>query len=372
MNILYIAHFTEGSGWSHSAINHVLALESVGVNVICRNFQLTNNLYKVDDKISECMNKPIKDIDICIQHVLPHHFVGTDIFKKNIIYYDAGEINTIRHISWFQSISMADEIWVPCKEAHDNLLADGLMNVHVVPHCFNLLKYNKDILEKINVGIQNNFKFYTIANLNDRKNIDSIIRCFHSEFKTYEPVELILKLNHNTVPENTVQQIVREKINNIKSSLRIYNDINKYKMEYIITSYLSNEDILNLHNSCDCFILPSHGEGFSLPSFEAMCLGKTPICSNCGGPKDFIDKDNINTGYLVDGVRDICVNNSSAFEEINTGLEEWFHPSESIIKKAMRYYYENSHNINRLDGKERASDYSLEKIGTLMMEKIDE
>lgn len=370
MNILYIGHFNEGSGWSHAAINNVLALNTVGQNVICRNIKLTNSNKLTNEKVIECLSKPIKDIDVCIQHVLPHHFVGTSMFK-NIAYYD-GEINTIKHLPWFYSLSLADSVWVACQTNKTNLDKDGLKNVEVIPHCFNLAKYDTEKTVEINTGTRGHFKFYTISDLNDRKNLESIIRCFHSEFKSYEPVELVLKLNQINVPANVTRNVIAEKINNIKQRLRIYQDINSYKNEIVICDYLSSENIMNLHKSCDCFILPSHGEGFSMPSFEAMCYGNTPICSNDGGPKDFIDQHNKDTGYLVDGVYDICDSSNAAFKDINTGLEEWFHPSESDIKNAMRFYYENKTKINRESGKIAAEKFSFENIGNLMLEKINE
>ena len=72
MNILYIGHFTEGSGWSKAAINNVLALDMQGHNVIGRNIRLTSTDI-LDETIAPIFTKPLKDIDVCIQHVLPHH-----------------------------------------------------------------------------------------------------------------------------------------------------------------------------------------------------------------------------------------------------------------------------------------------------------
>ena len=60
--------------------------------------------------------------------------------------------------------------------------------------------------------------------------------------------------------------------------------------------------------------MPSHGEAWCIPAFEAMLFGNTPICSNDGGPKDFIDPKNKDTGWLVDGVYDVCQDSNAAFD----------------------------------------------------------
>ena len=68
-------------------------------------------------------------------------------------------------------------------------------------------------------------------------------------------------------------------------------------------------------------------------------------------------------GWCVDGSYGVCECPDAAFPEIFTGREEWFMPSESEIKKAMRYYFENRHSIDRKAGKKRAELYSYENIG---------
>ena len=126
-----------------------------------------------------------------------------------------------------------------------------------------------------------------------------------------------------------------------------------------------------LHHICDCFVMPSHGEAWCIPAFEAMLFGNTPICSNDGGPKEFIDKDNKNTGSLIDGTRTIPESGDSAFNFIHTGDESWFQPNDIEIKKQMRFYYENSKSIDRNDGLEKAKQFDYKIIGQKLKETIE-
>ena len=57
MKILYIGHYKEGSGWSNAAINNILALDSIGIDVVCRNIKLTNSENEVPERIKELEQK---------------------------------------------------------------------------------------------------------------------------------------------------------------------------------------------------------------------------------------------------------------------------------------------------------------------------
>lgn len=370
MKILYLGHYKESSGWSNAAINQILALDKAGLDVVCRDVKLTSNEYTLDKRIEALERKSIDNVDVCIQHLLPHHYVYTEKFKKNVAYFVA-ETSEMQHNIWYPQLELMDEIWVP-NNMMKNALEDSkfIKPVRVVPHAFNIDDYTKEY-PRLNFGLQNHtFKFYYIGELNDRKNIESIIRAFHSEFKPYEQVSLVLKV------KGPNPQLVKEQCSkictDIKNELRIHSKIQDYKNEILITDNTDNNIIKSLHVSCDCFVSASHGEAWSIPAFEAMCFGKTPICSNEGGPRDFIDSSNKNTGYLLDGVYSICNHQNPAFKELFTGNETWFCPSEKDLKKAMRFYYENKESINHEDGLSRAKNYSYENIGNLVKEILND
>lgn len=372
MKLLYIGHYKEGTGWSKAAIDNILSAHSADINVVCRNIKLTSFNPPLHPIIFNLESNSLKDVDYCIQHILPHHMVGTQKFKKNIGYFD-GESSTIKYNFWYDSLKLMDEIWVPNVDLKNKFITnDGFDNkkIKVIPHACDISKYTKT-LPKINFNVHNHkFKFYYIGEINDRKNLESIIRCYHSEFESYEPVSLVLKLKKFGSSAEALEKYITNVCSQIKNELRLYKNVSDYNGEIIIANNIPDEQIDLLHNTCDCFVSPSHGEAWSIPAFDAMAFGKTPICSNEGGPKDFItDK---NTGWLVDGVLDICNHTDPAFKEIFTGREEWFHPSESEIKKAMRFYYENRNNIDRTTGLKRAEQFSYANIGNLIKDTLND
>jgi glycosyltransferase involved in cell wall biosynthesis len=369
MKVLYIGHYKENSGWSQAAMDLIQAIDSAGIDIVCRNIKLTSKTFNTPNKIKELENKSLDNIDICIQHLLPHHLVGTSKFKKNIAYY-VGESTTLKYNNWKSNLHIMDEIWVPNQTQLNNMKKDGFNNLKCVPHAFDLAKYSQKQTSQINFGDKNNtFKFYYIADLNQRKNIESVIKCFHSEFFRHEPVSLVLKVKKFGVNPIELQKQVQNMCLTIKNTLRIYPSIDDYHKEIIITDDMSSEEINILHQSCDCMVNTTHGEGWSIPSFDAMCFGKTPICSNEGGPKEFI-KDK-NTGTLISGIYSVCEHSDSAFPNIFTGRESWFVPDEEEIKSAMRFYYENKDSIDRNKGLENAKQFSYENVGNLIKELLN-
>jgi len=371
MKILYIGHYKEGSGWSQAAIDLIKAAHSVGIEVAARNIKLTNTQHQTDPLIARLEKTPLQNIDFCIQHVLPHHFVGTQKFRKNIAYF-VGESSTLKYNNWYDHLSIMDEIWVPNTTLQTVLNNDGIKNTKLVPHAHDIAKYKYNF-PYLDLGSnQHKFKFYFIGDLNDRKNIESIIRCFHSEFSNNEQVALVLKVKKFGIDPASVTKHVKNMCTAIKKNLRIYSNIDSYHKEIIISEDLPEQHIYAIHNTCDCFISPSRGEGWSIPAFDAMSFGKTPICSNEGGPQMFIDENNKNTGYLVDGVYDVCNHSDPAFPTIFTGREYWFTPSEKEIKKAMRYYYEHRSSIDRTQGLNRANNFSHEAVGQIIKDILND
>ena len=65
MKVLYIGHFTEGTGWSKAARDNVKSLQSVGVDVVCRNISLSQNSDKQIEEIMHLFNHDVKNVDYC-------------------------------------------------------------------------------------------------------------------------------------------------------------------------------------------------------------------------------------------------------------------------------------------------------------------
>lgn len=371
MKLLYIGHYKENSGWSKAAINAIKAISTTDIDVVCRDIKLTDNPYSIDKDILSLENKDLQNVDYCIQHVLPHHITGSDKFKKNIAYF-VHELDSIKYHHWYHNLQLVDEIWVPNLDSKTNLVNDGFdqNKIRVINHAFSMSDY-VDNRQRIIFDHKNHtFKFYFICEIDDRKNLETIIRCFHSEFHSSEPVSLILKIKRSGINEKSLRDGIIKLCDEIKTHMRLYKNIKDYNHEIIITEDFTDEQMKILHQSCDCYVGPTHGEGWGIPAFDAMCYGNTPICSNEGGPKEFIDAHNKNTGYLINGMMGICNHRNAAFNDIFTANHHWFIPNEKEIKMAMRYYYENR-GSKKQDGLEQGKKFSYENVGNTIKEALN-
>lgn len=378
MKVLYIGHYKEFGGWAEAAKGYILALDAAGIDVVCRNVTLTSDR-QISGRLKALEEKDTQGCDVCIQHVLPHHLCGTSKFKKNIAFL-ASESVSIKHHPWFDYLQQMDSVWVPNESSKQLLEKDNLgIPVSVVPHTFNLNKYKKKYRKLDIPQTADNFTFYYIGDVNDRKNIEGIISCFHSEFDISENVQLVIKVNKFGKSPDELHGIVEQKIQSVKRQLRMYKDIDGYRKDVIIPAEVDEDALCSIHQQLDCFICPSHGEAWSIPAFDAMAFGSTPICSKFGGPPQFIDDSDPNTGFCVDGVFSSCKCSDSAFPDLFTGREYWFTPCEMQIRKQMRKYYESwlenpiKHGLQaKAAGLKQAEKFSQEAVGQLMKDILND
>ncbi len=55
------------------------------------------------------------------------------------------------------------------------------------------------------------------------------------------------------------------------------------------TGFVTDDDLLQLYNACDCFAFPSFYEGFGIPVLEAMACGRAVVCSNAASIPEVAD-----------------------------------------------------------------------------------
>jgi len=362
MKLLFIGHYKESGGWAEASLGLIKAIESAGIDVVTRNVQLTQNSIQREE-ISHLEQKDISNVDFCIQHILPHFMVSSQKFKKNIGYFVTETENT-QHMSWNLKLKSMDEIWTPAEDCL-NELKSCKVKAFKVPHAFDCSAYKPQ--EKRG---SDKFRFYNISTISERKNIEELVKIYLSTFSSRDQVELTIKIGGSQGNEGHVKQILSKMIEEKKRKLRIYNDYSKYPQINLITDNISGEEMIELHKNSDCFVSTSHGEAWCIPAFEAMCWGNTPVCVSWGGPKEYIDNSNKDTGSLIDYTMSNCENEYSPFSFTNTGKEYWCNPDARKFAESMKYYYNNSRSLDRMAGLRSAERFSLKNVGMLIKERI--
>lgn len=371
LNILYIGHLFEGTAWSTAACDYILALDRIGVNVVPRSIKLGLPSVNPPERILELMERSSRGCDICIQHVLPHHFVYSGNFKKNIGMFPTESDNFIAS-GWQNYINMMDEIIVFCEDSVQACRNSGVtIPISVVPHCINLDKFD----EKRNVidGLPIGFKFYFIGEYSQRKNLPALIRAFHAEFHPEENVNLIIKTNSHELNRGQLLQELDNLTSKIKNDLRIYPHAGMYRPETFIVDRLSEDEMLDLHYSCDCLCIPSLAEGFFLPALTAMGMGKYIIGNNTGGIKDQLKTINGYSASLINNTLSPVTGVRDTFDGLMIGKENWCSIDICHLMKEMRRVYNNFkpdtffYNDAVMRAKERVRDFSYSNIADKLL-----
>ena len=156
----------------------------------------------------------------------------------------------------------------------------------------------------------------------------------------------------------------------VKIGLKLYPNDSFYNEEVFICDYLSDEDIMRIHYSFDCFVSATFGEAWGIPIFDAMAMGKTPICTNCSGPKDFLQGG----GYLVNSYKSPCFGVTETFGDIYVGNENWDSIDVNHLRKSMRQAFENKKDreSRAANGMNNAYGYSYAGVGSAMKTILEE
>lgn len=370
MKVLFTGVYRDGTGWGHAAIDYILALDKVGVDIAIRPIKLNDMQFGIPDRLLELERKSIKGCDIVIQHILPHFMEYNGNFKKNIALFEL-ETDSFAHTLWPEYINNMDVAWLTSSVAKDICKNSNVdISTEIVLHAMDTDKYKK-VYPPLDIpGANGDFIFYTIADLNNRKNLGALVRAFHAEFDPDEPVSLLIKATkYGSNPQQCLKEL-QDHCNQVKQGLRLHPKMEMYKPEILVPNVLNDEVVYRLHNSCDCFVLPSCGEAWCIPAFDAMGFGKTPIVTNWGGFTDYMNND---CGWLVDYYMQQAFGGVDNMASMYTGQERWAIVDIQHLRKCMREAYENDgiREQKALAGKGRVKDFSHEVIGAKLKKVLE-
>lgn len=376
MKVLYISNYKDGTGWGNAATDYILAMDSVGIDVVCRSISFNGEKGEVHPRILELERKSSRHSNVCIQHLLPHMLDYNGRFEKNIALYES-ETSNFKSSRWTEYINTMDEAWVVNKQMSEASLSSGVESpIRIIPHTFDTSKYDKEYkpLDIPYMDIENKFVFYFIGEAIRRKNIFALIKAFHLEFDVDEPVDLIIKASKGGMSDDDCGKYIKELCDTAKENLKLYPSNDLYKSEFITTGFLDNEKMMRFHKTMDCFVMPSYGEAWCLPAFDAMAMGSTPICTNVGGMSDFLSDGG---GTLIDGVLEPAFGMTETFQDLYTGREDCVSINVRKLQKAMRRMYYLASNSDskytnlQKQGREIADKYSYENIGNRIKEALN-
>ncbi len=339
-NVLFIGPYRQSCSWGRAAKAYIRAIVKSGANVTLRPIYMGTSIDNNIDPFFLALEQQKYDkYHAIIQNVLPHLLDYNSRFGKNIaLFYTetSGWENT-----WPRKLNLMDEIWVPSMADTMNIMESLGLGVPIrqIPIPLDCSKFLQTY-EPIDNLKTDTFKFYFIGELVERKNLDILIRAFHSEFDRTEPVDLILKVNRQGMNPDELSNLMNNMISSIKKDLRLYGSLKNYKEEIVIPEYIPEETLMRLHNSCDCFVMPSSGESWCMPVADALGFGKPALVVKNTGPFDMLPIDeSTNYALSIESHKEKVIVEQTPLEDLYTGCETWYKPSQLDLQKKMRVIY---------------------------------
>lgn len=367
MNILYIAPFKQTDGWGLGAKDYLLSLLTIkDINVKACSYitnypSLTNDIPSI---IKKAEKNKLDKIDIIIQNAL----VEGSVFglpaetKKHILLTYLENRNLI--IPESQILSLFSEVWV-ANDFNKAIIDTYNKNAYSIGHPINTEEIYDILKKNPKISQKKSFKFYTIGEHIQRKNLMDIVIAFNLEFDpVVDNVELIIKTSVPGKNSSEGRNQLLSDIDSIKEKMRY----KKYdKSEQIITEKLDFTTMVALHNTCDCFVVSSFGEALCRGAAEALCVGNPVIAHDTIGIVDYIEEKDL---YLYDTVPSpVIVDDLNMFKGLNmyNAEESWSMPNIYSLRKQMRLAYEEK---KKLDYKHYLNKFSYETIGKNICQRL--
>lgn len=359
MKILYIGHYRDGTGWGNAAVNNILALDSVGVEVVPRAITYESQDRPYPDRIKELEDNSEIGCDIVIQHTLPNNYWYNSSYKN--IGCLTAESSNFKSTGWQNYCNLMDELWVSSKVTKEICKRSGVKKpINVVPYSLDLSKYENPYGEQVE-ELKNNFTFGFVGECIERKNIKALVQAFHMEFDPREPVNLFVKTSKKDLAG------IQGYFGHIRRGLK---NRKNYSEEIIITGMMPETDYISVLSQVDCFVMPSRGEAGCIPSLEAMALGIPVIWTDGIGIDHAI-------GMSVKSYDVPCFGAIETLNDLDTSEATWKEIDVLELSKAMRKMYENmtikSNRENMSEQcKSQAMKYSQKEIGKKMLEVLND
>lgn len=187
-----------------------------------------------------------------------------------------------------ETFNLADEIWTPTHFSRNAFISSGIdpSKVHIVPNGTDPDLFSP-IGEALRLQTNKRFRFLFVGGTLYRKGIDILLDSYGRAFTSKDDVCLVIKdLGVNSLYKGqTAQDLIR----------RFQNQEGMPEILYL-ENELNEEQMAKLYRACDVFVSSYRGEGFSLPTLEAMSSGLPVIVTSGGATDDFIHED---VGWLI-------------------------------------------------------------------------
>lgn len=369
MTIKYCGPFTDPTGYGEANRNILLALTTVGVDVVTQPIKFTVN--SIEDTratvIAKENAKKTEPYNIKILHVTPDTYP---------LYFEANKYH-IGHLfwetdrlpeSWVKPCGMMDEIWTGSKTSAEAIVNSGVtVPVKVIPQPVDV---NTPDVKPFSLPNFNGFVFYSIIDWKERKNPRKLLEAYWKEFKDQKGMVLLIKTGSGDYSTAQAQKIIEE-ARSWKNQMG-FKDVPR---TMICTRMLSVEDMHRLHKTGTCFVSAHRGEGWGLPQVESLLHNNPVISTAYGGIHDYLK------GKHYKPVPYSLVPIGNTYNKYYEPNMLWAEVDETALREKMRYMFDTwshpkrkqlIHTSSSAGRNEIRVSFNYQTVGHLMAQRLNE
>lgn len=197
----------------------------------------------------------------------------------------------------------------------------------------------------IELDLETDFNFLTVAQMGPRKNLASTIDAFIDNFRDDENVGLIIKTN-------MAKNSLIDRLNCCNALQTRLAELGERKCKvYLLHGSLSDKEMAALytHEKVKALVSTTHGEGFGLPIFEAAYYGLPVLATDWSGHLDFLYKKTKQKNgkvkskhlfgkisYKLANIPEQCI-----WEDVLIKESRWAYPELASVKNNMLEIYKD-------------------------------
>lgn len=358
MNILLEGIFYNGHGLAEGNRILLRILAEAGFRVRIQPRDVSNKWSVLPPKeieyISSFENTELTSNDIYLFNWVGWRVKYNPAFKINIA-RTTFETDRIPD-TWVPELNKFNEVWVQSAFNKESFISSGVkVPLRLIPNFFDTGQYNPQG-PKLSLPITESFAFLSVFDLKERKGYDVLLLAFLNEFSRKDDTALIIKIRDNGKSDKVEELIAAHPKPN-----------HEQPPVYMIDHMLSPSEMMGLYRTCDAFVLPTRGEGWGRPFFEAMLMELPSIGTNWSGHTDFMNDSN---SFMV---------NVERLEKISHNENEqfighyWAEPSVADLQSKMRLVRsrrKTAREMGRRAREELLSKYSMGETAKKVIHEI--
>lgn len=308
-----VSHIDVGNTWRRHAAERVREsfLASLNPDVV-----LVSSLFEgfEDDSVTSvgCLSDRLPTA-VVLYDLIP--YINRETYLKNPLiakWYDS-KIRYLQSADILLSISESSR-----QEAIRYLGSDAqdVVNISTAADAhFKVRSYSDaqkaDLLARF--GLNRAFVMYT-GGIDHRKNIEGLIR-------SYARLPAIILEQHQLAVVCSVRPDDRARLEALAKEHGLNRD------QFVMTGFVSEDDLVALYNLCQAFIFPSWHEGFGLPALEAMSCGRAVVAANTSSLPEVVNNaqamfDPLDDASITEKLREVLMDNSFRAQLEQHGLEQ--------------------------------------------------